>query len=68
MDLLEDERVAQSARFLHMDALVAIIEDCAKDLTADEVEARLTATGVPVSRYHGVLAPNDRTGDAAART
>jgi len=52
MDLLEDERFERSARFLNMDVLVAIMEDWAKDLTADEVEARLNATGVPVSRYN----------------
>ncbi len=52
MDLLEDPRFERATRFQNMDALVAIMEDWAAALTADEAEARLNATGVPVSRYN----------------
>ena len=52
MDLVEDERFERSVRFANMDALVAIMEEWGAAFTADEAEARLNATGVPVSRYN----------------
>ena len=51
MDLFTDPRFLGPERNQNMGALVAIMEEWAADLTADEAEERLNATGVPVSRY-----------------
>lgn len=50
--LLNDERFEPAVRFQNMDALVAIMEAWGANLTADQAEEQLNATGVPVSRYN----------------